>query len=121
MVAKTDHINGVGIGGKNVKRFLVLVAAVTLITILGSVLLSTHAEKHSEANLIRQVCHENGPDEVWQEIDHPSVFIWLVHLFDDKWGCWFVQRWSIERGLRSVLEMGCMGTWFVTSRASPEG
>ena len=97
MTVKTDQLGGAEMGGKYVKKFLVLVTAVTLITILGSVLLSTHAEKHSEADLIRQTCHEHGPDEIWQEIDHPSVFIWLVHLLDDKWGCWFVQEWPSDQ------------------------
>ena len=74
-------------------RALLLILAATLLGAIGAILLSTHAEKHSEAEAIRQTCKRNGPNETWQHLDAPDILIWLVELSDGRFGCWFVQKW----------------------------
>jgi hypothetical protein len=89
---------GRGTGGGFWKFLLAVMLMSILIGAIGAVLLGTHAtDRHgTEAELIRQTCKEYGPDEEWAHNEYPDVLIWLVHLFDDKWGCWFVQQWPSD-------------------------
>ena len=49
-------------------------------TPVGRVLTTPHAEKHAEADAIRDCLERHGPAETWRDVDDDSIYIFCVEL-----------------------------------------
>ena len=78
-------------------KFIAIVLLAVLGTVLGAVLLSTHAVKRhgTEAQTIRDCLERNGAIQVWQSDAEPSVKIFCVDLEPPcgKIGIMIAQLW----------------------------
>lgn len=85
----------VGGGGGSFGRFLVLLAVIG--TIIGAILLGTHATaKHREAQAIRDCLAREGPAQTWASDASPDIHAFCVEFRKppcSKWGILIAQVW----------------------------